>query len=245
MKTEILSVNGYDIVLPIGLEQTMNTPVRDSYQSFLTDSTKDVRRHLTCLTSLLPIALGRLWFGDSKLKVLHAFGGLGASAQVIIKDYPYSMHHFMERDPTCVQYLRGNYNPFSVELVEDSMPRLAKEDLSGYDVILLDMSVGTIKTKGVKEMWTNVAKAVNENPNIVVWFTDTSCHKIHLNYKTYSKDFGEDIEPTAESYLRAYDNWLRREHNLTIAAAMREAGEFYCVVLDCKYNDSFKEIPYV
>ena len=34
MKIETLSVNGFSIELPIGLEEVMDTPVRDSYQTF-------------------------------------------------------------------------------------------------------------------------------------------------------------------------------------------------------------------
>lgn len=239
MKLETLSVNGFDIVLPIGLEETMDTPVRNSYQTFLKESTRDVRRHLTCLTTLLPPAIEPL---RDYLKVLHAFGGLGASAQVIdqCRGHDGTEHVFWERDPTCVAYLQTLYP--RVYKVEDSMQLLDKP-LAAYDVILLDMSVGTIKTKGVKKMWLNVAKAVDERPETVVWFTDTSCHKIHLNYKTYAKDFGVEIEPTAESYLNAYDTWLRTL-GLTITAAMREAGEFYCVVRDNTHT-KFKEIPYV
>jgi hypothetical protein len=248
VKLETLSVNGYDIVLPVGLEQTMNTPVRDSYQSFLQESTKDVRRHLTCLTSLLPRAIRDFYDNYDRIQVLHAFGGLGASAQVILKDFPWSEHKFMERDPTCAQYLFEHYPPYlhRVDQVDDSMPFLATGDLDPYHVILLDMSVGTIKTKGVKEMWTNVAKSVKRDPRKVVWFTDTSCHKIHLNYKTYAKDFGVDIDPTAASYLHAYAYWLEQNHGLTISAAMREAGEFYCVVHAANIGiPRFNEIPYV
>lgn len=242
MRQEILSVNGFDIVLPIGLEETMDTPVRDSYQTFLKDSTNDVRRHLTCLTTLLPPAIRQLRFP----KVLHAFGGVGASAQVINKCIVDPKHTFWERDPTCVAYLKEQYGPLAVRDTQDSMKPLARIDLSEYDIILLDMSVGTIKTKGVKEMWQNVAAAVRKKPRTVVWFTDTACHKIHLNYKTYEKDFGEPVEKSAESYLNAYSSWLEKVHNIVITAAMREAGEFYCVAkAHTTDNKRFTEIPYV
>jgi hypothetical protein len=238
MRVETLKVNGYSINLPIGLERTMDTPVRDSYQEFLKDSTRDVVRHLTCLTTLLPPAIEHLY----RPKVLHAFGGVGASAQVVDQTVAGAKHYFFERDPTCVEYLMCHY-PF-VYKIEDSMPMLTGTKLTIFDVLLLDMSVGTIKTKGVKEMWDNVARAVKDKPEIVVWFTDTSCHKIHLNYKTYAKDFGEDIDPTADSYLLAYDRWLN-EKGLTITAAMREAGEFYCVVQNVDQHKRFTAIPYV
>lgn len=242
MKHEVLEVNGYKINLPIGLDQTMDTPVRDSYQSFLTESTKDVRRHLTCLTTLLPPTIA----GSLDLNVLHAFGGLGASAQVIDQACPKATirHEFLERDPTCVNYLRSRYN--HVAHVQNTFKFLPQMDLNPYDLILLDMSVGTIKTPGVKEMWTHVSNAVKMDPAKVIWFTDTACHKIHLNYKSYAKDFGREVEPTAWDYLNAYSWWLENTHGLTISSAMREAGEFYCVVHSDLINKGrFTEIPYV
>lgn len=241
MRVETLKVNGFSINLPVGLETTMDTPVRDSYQEFLKESTRDVVRHLTCLTTLLPPAIKHL----KNPKVLHAFGGVGASAQVVDQSVEGAEHYFFERDPTCLDYLKTLYP--NVHAIDDSMPMLASADLTVYDVLLLDMSVGTIKTKGVKEMWDNVSRALRTNPEIVVWFTDTSCHKIHLNYKTYAKDFGIEVEPNAESYLTAYDMWLS-EKGLIITDAMREAGEFYCVVkrAGAPYgNKRFTTIPYV
>lgn len=238
MKIETLKVNGFSIDLPIGMETTMDTPVRDSYQEFLKESTRDVVRHLTCLTTLLPPALKYL---DSP-KVLHAFGGVGASAQVVDQSVSEAEHFFFERDPTCVAYLKSKY-PF-VTQIDDSMPMLAKTDLSIYDVLLLDMSVGTIKTKGVKDMWVNVSRAVRAKPDIVVWFTDTACHKIHLNYKTYAKDFGCTVEPNALSYMEAYNAWLNTM-GLVVTAVMREAGEYYCVAKSIEFNKRFTDIPYV
>lgn len=240
MHIETLEVNGFKIELPIGLDVVMDTPVRDSYQDFLKASTKDVRRHLTCLTTLLPPAVDRF----TTAKVLHAFGGVGASAQVLNQTPTFCEHTFWERDPVLVKYLRERY-PHDVVQVDDSMPLLAEAVLSRYAIILLDMSVGTIKTKGVKEMWYNVANAVKERPETVVWFTDTACHKIHLNHKSYAKDFGHSIEATAESYLNAYSAWLENQ-GLTITAAMREAGEYYCVVRSTALGiPRFTSIPYV
>ena len=240
MHIETLEVNGFKISLPVGLEIVLDTKVRDSYQEFLKSSTKDVRRHLTCLTALLPPAVSRF----TTAKVLHAFGGVGASAQVLNQTSTLCEHTFWERDPVLVKHLRERY-PLDVVQVDDSMPLLAEAVLSRYAVILLDMSVGTIKTKGVKEMWTNVAKAVRERSETVVWFTDTACHKMHLNYKTYTKDFGHPIEATAESYLNAYSAWLENQ-GMTITAAMREAGEYYCVVRSTALGiPRFTSIPYV
>jgi hypothetical protein len=242
MRQETLEVNGFKIVLPIGLEETMNTKVRDSYQTFLRNSTNDVRRHLTCLTTLLPPEIKHM----IKPKVLHAFGGLGASAQVIDQTVDGAYHEFWERDPTCVAYLMKSHS--NVQKVEDSMPRLAEWNLAHFDVILLDMSVGTIKTPGVKEMWQNVAAAVKQKPEIVVWFTDTACHKMHLNWRSYIKDFCEEAPikgPTVEAYMDAYSSWLSMEHQLLISSAMREAGEVYAVVKHVWQGQPFKTIPYI
>lgn len=241
MRIETLEVNGFKIKLPIGLEEVLDTPVRDSYQTFLKNSTNDVRRHLTCLTALLPPAVEHL----PATNVLHAFGGVGASAQVLNQTNTVCAHTFWERDPVLVKYLRYNYPRDRVVHAQDSMPWLATENLDDYSVILLDMSVGTIKTKGVKEMWANVAKTVSKHRGTVVWFTDTSCHKIHLNYKSYAKDFGIEVHNSAESYLLEYTMWLERTHNLKITAAMREAGEFYCVVRHAEGHKRFTSIPYV
>lgn len=246
MKTETIEINGFKIVLPIGLERKVETKVRDAYFDFLKDSTRDVVRHLTCLTTLLPPELYPKQPG--LLKVLHAFGGLGASAQVISQVIGGVEHTFWERDPVCIEYLRSNYPFHTVFHLQDSFKPLATEDLSVYDVLLLDMSVGTIKTRGVKPMWYNVAKAVTENPDIVIWFTDTACHKMHLNHKSYMGDFclSEPFEPTAEAYLNAYSAWLEKEHGLVITASMREAGEYYSIVkIFFAGNKRFQSIPYV
>ena len=241
MNIETLEVNGFKINLPIGLETVLDTKVRDSYQEFLKTSTNDVRRHLTCLTTLLPPEVTNLLAAN----VLHAFGGVGASAQVLDQSAPECFHTFWERDPVLVKYLRENYPNDTVVHAQDSMPWLATEDLTRYDIILLDMSVGTVKTKGVKEMWTNVARTVRINPGVVIWFTDTACHKIHLNYKSYEADFGTPVAKSAESYLTEYSMWLERTHGLIIKSAMREAGEFYCVVRNAAEHQRFNEIPYV
>jgi hypothetical protein len=108
------------------------------------------------------------------------------------------------------------------------------------------MSVGTIKTKGVKEMWGKIAEWMLDHPDRFVWFTDTACHKIHLNWDRYGKDFDTPLpEPTAEAYLNCYSSWLERIHGMTITAAMREAGEIYAIVQRHTGHSRFKEIPYV
>lgn len=242
MKMEILEVNGFKIELPIGLPEVMDTPVRDSYQTFLKDSTKDVRRHLTCASTLLPPVMKDI----QQARILHAFGGLGATAQILDQCSPGPHTHvFWERDPICLDHLSKGYPaPHEVWTMKDSFDRFPHEVLNQYDVLLLDMSVGTIKTPGVKKMWDHIYDTKWMMGDTFVWFTDTACHKIHLNYKTYEKDFGTPVEPNAESYLNAYAEWLENRYNFTITAAMREAGEFYCVVRKADHG-RFTSIPYV
>lgn len=241
MKTETLEVNGFKIELPIGLPEVLDTPVRDSYQTFLKDSTKDVRRHLTCASTLLP-PLAR---GMDGAKVLHAFGGLGATAQILDQCAKDLTHTFWERDSVCLDHLTKKYlEPHEVWHMEDSFVQFPRENLIKYDILLLDMSVGTIKTKGVKKMWDHIYDTKWLRNNNFIWFTDTACHKIHLNYKSYEKDFGYPVEPNAESYLNLYSLWLEDRYGFTITAAMREAGEYYCVVRNINHG-RFSSIPYV
>jgi hypothetical protein len=131
-----------------------------------------------------------------------------------------------------------------VSQVEDSFDLLQATDLLEFDVLLMDMSVGTIKSMGVKPMWDKIGAWFKTHPLGFVWFTDTACHKMHLNHKTYAADFGEDVGPTAESYLNAYASWLERTHGLTVTASMREAGEYYSIVRAMPAT-RFTSIPYV
>lgn len=240
MRYETLYLNGFRIILPIGLPCVLDTPVRDSYQEFLKNDVDDVRRHLTAVATLLPPVLREC----KPVNVLHAFGGVGATAQVIdqVLGPDAVRHSFWDRDEILVNYLLGWFPTSKILKVEDSFEQFLEEDLEQYDALLMDMSVGTIKTPGVKRMWGPISKWMA--PNRFVWFTDTACHKIHLNYKTYAADFGVEVEPTAESYLNAYSAWLEKEHRITITSAMREAGEYYCVVRNLP-NKRFTEIGYL
>lgn len=243
MKTETIIVNDFKVELPIGLPEVMDTPVRDSYQTFLKESTNDVRRHLTCAATLLPTKMvGR--FGGN---VLHAFGGLGATAQILDQCSPKLHHTFWERDPVCVEFLQGRYE--DVHLVKNSFDLFQETDLDQFDILLMDMSVGTIKTKGVKEMWSKIREWLHPYPNSkrFVWFTDTACHKMHLNWMTYAKDFsGIPLGgPTAEEYMRGYARWLENHHGITVSAAMREAGEVYAIAEPFRGDNRFTDIPYV
>lgn len=242
MHTTQVEINGFTITLPIGLEQVMDTPVRDSYQDFLKSDTKLVRRHLTALTTMLPKYLYR------PSKVLHVFGGVGATAQVIDQtcvrngwDTP--SHEFWERDPVLVKYLNEAFPQHKTLLVKDSFALLPNVDLAPYDHIMFDPSVATIKTKGIKNCWTAMRDA---HPHLI-WLSDTACAKIHINAQYYEKDFHADVVPTAEGYLKAYDHWLRNKHSLNIVDAMREAAETYCVVqpLDVRAQRFPNPIPYM
>jgi hypothetical protein len=232
-------INGFTIKLPIGLEQVMDTPVRDSYQDFLKTDTSLVRRHLTALTTLLPKYL------EQPSKVLHVFGGVGATAQVIDQCYAGVRHEFWERDPVLVDYLQRTYPNFRVVQVDDSYSTFLSESmeyLSLFDHIMFDPSVATIKTPKIKACWAQLSDL---SPRLI-WLSDTACAKIHLNAKFYEKDFNMKVEPTAEGYLQAYDAWLRLNFDLHIAAAMREAAETYCVVLPGSIGAAFaRPIPYL
>lgn len=234
-----MDVNGFKIKLPIGLKQVLFTPVRDSYQDFLQQDDKLVRRHLTALTTLLPKHLER------PSRVLHVFGGVGATAQVIDQASGYGAdHEFWERDPILVEYLQQEYPHLVVRQVGDSYLHLVNLDvriLAKFDHIMFDPSVATIKTKYLKACW---AKMVEAQPRLV-WLSDTACAKIHINAKYYEKDFHQPVIPTAEGYLQAYDHWLRCKHSYRICDAMREAAETYCVVKPLP-GDSFPQpIPYL
>lgn len=237
MKTVQYEINGFTIKLPIGLEQVLDTPVRDSYQTFLKEDTSLVRRHLTALTTLLPKYL------DEPKRVLHVFGGVGATAQVIDQCHPGVIHEFWERDPVLVDYLRRQYPNFDVQQVEDSYATFVRlANLDPYDHIMFDPSVGTIKTRYIKGCWERMGVL---QPRMI-WLSDTACAKIHLNAKYYAKDFGTDVVPTAEGYLKTYDRYLRYWHNLHIADAMREAAETYCVILPGADGKQFPDpIPYM
>lgn len=215
-----VEIGQYKIALPLGLPRGIETPVRDGYQDFLQDGTNDVRRHLTALTTLLPENV----FKDDR--VLHCFGGVGATLQVIDQSVADVSHTLWERDPVLVEYLKWAYPAHDVVQVQDSYDEFLKVEPGQYDVILFDPSVGSIKHPKMKAIWAHMEKI---DP-AVIWLSDTACSKIHLNAKYYNTDFDQDVEPTAEGYLIAYDNWLRTRHNIHFISAMREAQEMYAVL---------------
>jgi hypothetical protein len=215
-----MTINGFDIELPIGLKQVLDTPVRDSYQDFLQKDASLVRRHLTALTTMLPKYIG------APNRVLHVFGGVGATAQLIDQCAEGVHHTFWERDPVLVEYLKTKYD--DVHLVEDSYAKFILNDpiLRSYDAIMFDPSVGTIKTPHMKQCW----KVLHDVYPDTIWLSDTACAKIHLNAKFYETDFGMPVYPTAEVYMDTYDLWLRKHFGLCFKAAMREAAEMYAVI---------------
>jgi len=241
MREETLEVNGYKIKLPIGLPEPLTTKVRDSYQTFLRESTNDVRRHLTCFSSLVPPMTSE-WSGGEG--VLHPFGGLGACAQILdqcFKGYTPLKHTFWDRDPECVRYLKESRA--DVHQVQDSFVKLQDEDLEPYRAVLLDLSVNTIKTPTTGDMWEKIALWITESK--FVWFTDTACHKMHLNHKTYTRDFGREITNSNLDYMTAYSEWLEDHFGITIVSAMAEAGMTYCVAAPQSKHKRFSSIPYV
>ena len=183
--------------------------------------------------------------GKDGVRILHAFGGLGATAQILDQCAKDLKHTFWERDPVCVEFLEKRYS--DVHPIKDSFTWFQTADLEQFDILLMDMSVGTIKTKGVKEMWAKISNWLSgDKTGRFVWFTDTACHKIHLNWTRYNLDFGVGVAaPTAEAYLEAYCRWLEGMYNITVTAAMREAGEIYAVVVPFNGSNRFVEIPYV
>lgn len=243
MNQTVLNLNGFNITLPLGLEEVLETPVRDSYQTFLKKDTSLVRRHLTALTTMLPKAL---YYPE---RVLHVFGGVGATAQVIDQTcerngWPKPKHTFWERDPVLVEYLRAEFPDAVVEYTEDSFTKLSTippQYLANFDCIMFDPSVATIKTKHIKDCWAVMAATAPQ----LIWLSDTACAKIHINAKFYEKDFHQPVTPTAEGYLQAYDHWLRSKHGLRITDAMREAAETYCVVKAVPGASFSTPIPYM
>jgi hypothetical protein len=177
--------------------------------------------------------------------VLHAFGGVGATAQVIDQCCPNVSHEFWERDPVLVDYLKRQFPECRVLHVDNSYATfltMSTEELAQFDHIMFDPSVATIKTPQIKACWAQLSDL---SPRLI-WLSDTACAKIHLNAKFYEKDFNMKVEPTAEGYLQAYDAWLRLNFDLHIAAAMREAAETYCVVLPGSIGAAFaRPIPYL
>jgi hypothetical protein len=245
MKMEQITINGFKINLPIGLPRGMETKVKDGYQDFLRGNVNDVKCHLHALTCIVPNYIRRLEHIPI-LRILHCFGGVGATAQVIDQVRPFNvLHEFWERDMVLLSYLNATYNDhhivYGVADSFDKFLRMTGAQLDKYDVLLMDMSVGTIKTPYVKEMWEKISSWMRGNR--FVWATDTACAKIHLNHKTYETDFHRPVANQAFSYMKAYDYWLF-QRGMRIVEAMREAAEVYFVVQHSE-KPCFSEISYI
>jgi hypothetical protein len=239
-RTETALVNGYNITLPVGVTETMKTKVKDSYQSFTRDGLYHVMRHIYAYTTMMPPLLKE----QRPTHILHPFGGLGGMAQLIEQVCDWDVYQeFWERDPDCVAWLREHWH--DVVLAQDSIKWLLREEqwLDQWDWIIFDLSVSTIKTPGVKECWERFGHYFRKGTLKAVWLTDTACHKIHLNGRTYAKDFGYDT-PTSEEYLRAYDEVILRPKGMCINRAMREAGSYYAMITAAK-PERFGEITYM
>jgi hypothetical protein len=239
-RVETARVNGFSITLPVGVTETMNTKVKDSYQSFTRDGLYHVMRHIYAYTTMMPPILKE----QLPTAVIHPFGGLGGMAQLIEQVCDHEVGQvFWERDPDCVQWLREHWH--DVYQVDDSIVRLLSPfiDLERYQWIIFDLSVSTIKTPRIKECWERFGQLMRGGHLKAVWLTDTACHKIHLNGRSYAKDFGYDT-PTSESYLRAYDEVILRPKGMCIRQAMREAGSFYAMIVPAE-EKRFGEITYM
>lgn len=239
-RVETARVNGYSINLPVGVTETMNTKVKDSYQTFTRDGLYHVMRHIYAYTTMMPPILRE----QAPKEILHPFGGLGGMAQLIEQVcFDNVDQTFWERDPDCVRWLREHWH--DVYQVDDSIKQLLNPQtkLELYDWIIFDLSVCTIKTPGVKDCWKRFGALMREGSLKAVWLTDTACHKIHLNGRAYAKDFGYDT-PTSDEYLRAYDEVILRPLGMCIRQAMREAGSYYAMIVPIA-PERFGEITYM
>ena len=218
MKEETVVVNGFSITLPIGLAYNPKER-RDDYASYLTPDKglKDVRHHLLALTTLLAPQV------SPKTKhVLHMFGGLGATAQVIHQIAPKAEHTFWERSESCCKYLSDEWD--NVHHVEDSFKFMKEVDMAKFDVIIFDPSLGSILSPGVLEFWDHISKF---HPYLI-FVSDMATSKLHLNGKAYARVFGVETW-NADDYAEAYDIYLR-SLGKRIIGGIRDKFEMYFVV---------------
>ena len=221
MREETIVVNGYKITLPVGLDYNPKER-RDDYASYLTEDKglKDVRHHLEALTTVLAENIPK-----TTKAVFHPFGGLGATAQVIQQRAPKSYHIFWERSQTCHDYLVSKWGERKVELVKNSMEQVHKVDLSPFDVIIFDPSLGSILTPGVVEFWDYAATAA---PDALIWTSDMARSKLHLNGRSYKRVFGDETW-TEEAYADAYDHFLRARGKSILAGAADKFEMYFLV----------------
>ncbi len=230
MREETKVINGYSITLPVGWRYDPKAN-RDDYASYITEERgwREIMHHLTALTTVLVKYIKP----RTARRVLHAFGGLGATAQVIRQASPGAVHTFWERSEACCEYLRSK-GWGDVSHVEDSMKRLKDFDLNDFDVIIFDPSLGTILSPGVIEAWDIMG--ASDVP--LIWVSDFATSKLHLNGKAYGRVFGFDT-PTPELYALGYDKFLRNRGR-GIIEAIRDSFEMYFVI-----KTKVSKFPYI
>lgn len=218
MKLHTEVVNGIPITLPLGLDYRPEER-RDDYTSYLSEEKgfKEVNHHLKALTTLLARNVQ-----PNTQRVLHAFGGLGATAQVVRHMAPNSIHTFWERSLSCVDYLKKEWD--DVHHVEDSFKKFMETNLAVYDLVIFDPSLGSILSPGIVEAWGHMSHF----PRIKVWVSDMATSKIHLNGKAYARVFREPVW-SAEAYAFEYDQFLR-QRGKRIIGATRDSFEMYFMV---------------
>ena len=224
----------YIITLPLDLPHAGGAQRRDAYQGYLTPEKKfrEVRHHHIALTEMLAPAVKRL---HDPVVCLHPFGGLGATAQIIHQANPKIKHQFWERDPICFEWLQRTYKR-GVTLVEDSFTKLLQTELTPYDIIIFDPSLGSIKSDGVIQAWEHIGRF--QPPLIFV--SDMATSKLHLNGAAYRSVFGVETW-TTEEYALAYDSFLRHL-GLCITQAIRDSFEMYFIVEPKRANVKFLPI---
>ena len=223
MREETKTVNNVPITLPIGWGYDPKAN-RDDYASYLTEERgwREVMHHLHALTTVLAKHVGAL--KPKTGNVLHAFGGLGATAQVIQHVDPRYQHFFWERSDKCIEYLQAK-GWQNVVKVEDSMKVLEETDLRAFDIVIFDPSLGTILSPGIIPAWDYMAKF--KVP--LTWVSDFACSKLHLNGRAYARVFDGVVTQNAESYAASYDNFLR-QRGRSIVDAIRDSFEMYFVI---------------
>lgn len=224
----LLEWNGFQARLPKGLPPGPDTGIAwDAYQDFLEKGTRLLEPHILGMMKMIPP-----YVGDTQmLRVLHPFGGLGVTAQIIDqahvkKGKQIPDHQFWERDPTCVQYLKSEYGDKFVMQVKDSYELLPTIDMDYWDMIVVDPSASTIKNPGIQAFWRHTIK-FKRKP--LIWLCDTAVGKLHLNYKSYMQELGVEV-PNIEEYVGAYDAMLRAQYGYAIYVAKREDSDTYMLI---------------
>ena len=231
MREETKDINGFKITLPVGWSYDPKAN-RDDYASYITEERgwREIMHHLHALTTVLAPAVRLIGDRYSRpLKVLHAFGGLGATAQVI-QQVTNSEHTFWERSVDCVKYLEGKWK--DVHLVEDSLKEMGGVDLSKYNIIIFDPSLGTILSPGIMTAWD----ALGAYDTQLIWVSDFATSKLHLNGKAYARAFDGLETPTPELYAEGYDQFLRKRGK-RIVNAIRDSFEMYFVITPNKVKN--------